>query len=107
MTNIVLARGDRVIAAARSPDRLKSLESESCKTMQLDVTDSEESLKAKATEAVGLWGRVDVLVNNGGVGGAGISEEAGCAPYSLTALVSPFRLIQVILVSLVSRTCSA
>lgn len=79
----MLSRGDRVIATARKLDSIRSLESEKCKIMQFDVTESEESLKAKAKEAVGIWGRVDVLVNNGGVGGAGLSEEAGCVLYTL------------------------
>ena len=79
----MLARGDRVIATARKLDSLRSLESEKCKIMQFDVTESEEALKAKAKEAVGVWGRVDVLVNNGGVGGAGLSEEAGYVLYTL------------------------
>jgi NAD(P)-dependent dehydrogenase (short-subunit alcohol dehydrogenase family) len=34
--------------------------------MQLDVTEGEASIKAKADEAAALWGRIDVLVNNAG-----------------------------------------
>ena len=34
--------------------------------MQLDVTEGEASIKAKADKAAALWGRIDVLVNNAG-----------------------------------------
>ena len=77
LVRTALERGDRVIAAARTLESIKSFESQSCKLLQLDVTESEESLKEKAKQAVGYWGRVDVLVNNAGLGGASICEEAG------------------------------
>ena len=77
LTKTVLSRGDRVIASARSLDKIKHLESENCKTLQLDVTDSEEIIKQKGKQAVDIWGRVDVVVNNAGVGAPGIAEEVG------------------------------
>ena len=77
LTRTVLARGDLVIASARSLDKIKHLESDTCKTLQLDVTDSEEAIKAKAVEALAVWGRIDVVVNNAGVGAPGIAEEVG------------------------------
>ncbi len=93
LTRTILARGDRVIASARSLDKLKTKLQDSApapfaaldvatntdylRTLQLDVTDSEEDIKAKAKEAVDVWGRVDVLVNNAGVGAPGIAEEVG------------------------------
>ena len=45
--------------------------------MQLDVTADFKTIQAKAHEAISLWGRVDVLVNNAGAGMLGISEEIG------------------------------
>ena len=62
----VLERGDKVIATARAVDKIEHLKSEHCHPLQLDVTDSLETLKARAAEAVAVWGRVDVLVNNAG-----------------------------------------
>lgn len=56
---------------ARSLHKLDDLKeckgaAESLYTMELDVTASLETLKKKAEEAVGVWGRVDVVVNNAG-----------------------------------------
>jgi len=69
-----LARGDRVIATARSLDKLESalgnLNSEvqnRIRFLQLDVTDGEEKIKNVIDEAAAFWGRIDVLVNNAGL----------------------------------------
>jgi len=73
-----LARGDRVIATARSLEKVKGFEeSDNLRLLQLDVTDSEASIKATVAEAVAIWGRIDVLVNNAGYGVCGLFEEAG------------------------------
>lgn len=78
LTQIALSRGDRVIATARNYDQVKDLESPDCKTLQLDVTAGFDAIQAKAREAIDIWGHVDVVVNNAGIGSAGISEETGC-----------------------------
>lgn len=69
----VLARGDRVIATARSLEKLESIVSEldaqhadRVRTLQLDVTDGEEKIKTKIDQAITFWKRIDVLVNNAG-----------------------------------------
>ena len=69
----ILARGDCVIATGRSLDKLGDLHlncSESVRknlrTLQLDVTEGEASLKTKAEKAAAFWGHIDVLVNNAG-----------------------------------------
>ena len=75
-----LARGDRVVATARSESRVADLVQrypDACRALQLDVTDSFPTLKQKAADAVGTWGHVDVLVNNAGAGKFGFSEEVG------------------------------
>ncbi|RDB25896.1 putative oxidoreductase YusZ [Hypsizygus marmoreus] len=81
-----LARGDRVIATARSLERLQDLVNsvdpgvrENLRTLQLDVTEGEAVLKAKVDKAAKIWGQIDVLVNNAGIGYPGILEEGGSA----------------------------
>ena len=77
LTEIALSRGDRVIATARNLENLKDLESANCKTFQLDVTDGFDTIQARVQEAVDVWGRIDVLVNNAGLGTSGVTEEIG------------------------------
>ncbi|KAH9476306.1 putative oxidoreductase YusZ [Psilocybe cubensis] len=80
----ILARGDLVIATARSLDKLESVISEldsqymeRLRTLQLDVTDGEEKIKTKIDQAITFWKRIDVLVNNAGFGVPGMVEEGG------------------------------
>lgn len=64
-----LNRGDKVIATtrARSLSQLDDLKAKGAEVIELDVTASPETLKTIAAKAVGIYGRVDVLVNNAGV----------------------------------------
>lgn len=75
LTLIALQRGDRVIATARSLPKLQKLidevskdesKKERLKAMILDLSDSEETMQGIVKEAVGVWGGIDVLVNNAG-----------------------------------------
>ncbi|KAF9466009.1 hypothetical protein BDZ94DRAFT_1306724 [Collybia nuda] len=84
LVHLVLSRGDRVIATARSENNLNELLKEcdagardNLRTLQLDLTEGEASLKKKADEAAAFWGQIDVLVNNAGIGYPGLLEEAG------------------------------
>ncbi|KAG6852013.1 hypothetical protein C0991_004101 [Blastosporella zonata] len=63
-----LKRGNRVIATARSLEKLEDVAScidpalrNNLRTLQLDVTDTEAVLKAKADEAYAIWGQILVL----------------------------------------------
>lgn len=66
------ASGARLLLGARRVDRLESLASEiraaggKVEVQQLDVTDR-AALCRFAQAALGLWGRIDVLVNNAGI----------------------------------------
>ena len=71
-----LARGDRVIATARSLSSIEHLKSENCSILELDITSGSEILHQKAKEAIDIWGKVDILVNNAGYAALGIAEEA-------------------------------
>jgi len=75
-----LARGDRVIATARSLDKIRHLQEanpERCRVLQLDVTDDFETLSKRAAEANQFWGGTDIVVNNAGYGLFGTLEGGG------------------------------
>jgi len=78
LVSSALARGDRVIATARDTDKVKGLPgSDNLRLLQLDVTDCDDVIKARIDEALAVWGRIDVLVNNAGIGLGGLIEEGG------------------------------
>lgn len=62
------SRGFRVFATARSPAKVEYLQEMGLDIVLLEVTDSDSIKKAveQVTEATG--GRLDILVNNSGVG---------------------------------------
>lgn len=70
-----LDRGDKVIATARarSFSQLDDLKEKGVAVLELDVTASIETLHQVAKEAVAIYGRVDVLVNNAGMFSRSIS----------------------------------
>ncbi|KAJ5135626.1 uncharacterized protein N7515_004904 [Penicillium bovifimosum] len=76
LVKAVLARGDNVIATARNADRIAHLKKIGAATMQLDITVSQSELDRKAEEAIAVYGRVDVLVNNAGYTQFGTVEES-------------------------------
>lgn len=45
--------------------------------LQLDITLGAQAVKTIVDEAAGIWGTIDVLVNNAGVGMPGLLEEGG------------------------------
>src|SRR5207245_8364372 len=67
----VLASGDRLVATARDPRRLRDLAEkygDQIRTTPLDVAD-ERAAQASVQVAVDAFGRLDVVVNNAGYGG--------------------------------------
>jgi NAD(P)-dependent dehydrogenase (short-subunit alcohol dehydrogenase family) len=73
----VLDRGDRLVAATRSPEAVQELvetHPERTLAIALDVTDAAAS-RAAFKAAVARFGRVDVVVNNAGYGHVGAVEE--------------------------------
>ncbi|EEB93264.1 hypothetical protein MPER_08107 [Moniliophthora perniciosa FA553] len=86
LVKLALARGDLVIATARSLEKLDALYSDSSKNqslrlLQLDITIGFDKIKDIVQEAVKVWGRIDVLVNNAGNGYLGLVEEATSEMY--------------------------
>ncbi|KAF2475123.1 NAD(P)-binding protein [Lindgomyces ingoldianus] len=64
MVQQILSRGDKVIATGRTLSKLSSLQESGAAVLQLDVTDSQQSLNATIVKAIAIYGRIDVLVNN-------------------------------------------
>jgi NAD(P)-dependent dehydrogenase (short-subunit alcohol dehydrogenase family) len=69
-----LARGDRVVATARSPGKLEGL-GENALVLPLDVTDPDQ-IAATVRTAEAHFGGIEVLVNNAGYGLIAAVEEA-------------------------------
>ncbi|KAJ7927463.1 hypothetical protein B0H13DRAFT_2182795 [Mycena leptocephala] len=93
----VLARGDRVIATSRSLEPIQNLEgtNDNLRLLQLDVTAGEDLLRRRVSDAVAIWGRIDVLVNNAGSCYLGILEEGGSALLRRQYEVNVFGLLDV------------
>lgn len=73
----IIARGDRVIATARNAtERLQYAKDAGAAILDLDITASQAELDAKVKEAIGIYGALDVLVNNAGYIEASLVEEA-------------------------------
>jgi NAD(P)-dependent dehydrogenase (short-subunit alcohol dehydrogenase family) len=72
----VLARRERLIATARSPELLQEFSERhpEALTRRLDVTDR-TSAQAAVAESIERFGRIDVVVNNAGYGHFGAVEE--------------------------------
>src|SRR5450432_2278569 len=76
LTEAVLANGDKVVATARNPEQLADLAPRYPDTiylLTLDVTNKAQ-IAAAVENTIKKFGRIDVLVNNAGVGIIGAAE---------------------------------
>ncbi|KAI9740781.1 MAG: hypothetical protein M1818_004746 [Claussenomyces sp. TS43310] len=74
----ILARGDKVIATGRNAaTRLQHLGATGAAILDLDVSISQAELNEKVEEALKIYGRIDVLVNNAGYIESAPVEELG------------------------------
>ena len=70
-----ISRGDKVIATGRKAEpRLAHLKGTGASILDLDVTSSQEELDLKIKQAISVYGRIDVLVNNAGYVQTGLLE---------------------------------
>jgi NAD(P)-dependent dehydrogenase (short-subunit alcohol dehydrogenase family) len=85
---LVLRAGHRVIASSRNPSKTPELVSEvqslGGKWITLDV--SAENVEKVMAESLGIYGRIDVLVNNAGYSLLGALEDFGFATLHLEAV---------------------
>jgi NADP-dependent 3-hydroxy acid dehydrogenase YdfG len=73
----IVARGDRVIATGRKvEEKLGHLKSDSLALLEFDVTAERAEIDAKIKEAWGIFGHIDVVMNNAGVTALKSAEEA-------------------------------
>lgn len=91
-----LARGDAVVATARSPrtivDRLG--EQPNLLALALDVTD-ETQVRTAVEAAIARFGRIDIMLNNAGFGLMGAVEEASAAEVEAVYRTNVFGLLNV------------
>jgi NADP-dependent 3-hydroxy acid dehydrogenase YdfG len=77
LANEIVARGDKVIASGRQVERkLSHLKSDSFALLELDTATGLPEVEIKIKEAWGIFGHIDVLVNNAGIASVKSAEEA-------------------------------
>lgn len=77
LVNGIAARGDNVIATGREAhSRLAHLKSDNVALLDLDVTAPLSEIQSTVAQAVTIFGRIDVLVNNAGKSRMSSLEEA-------------------------------
>jgi NAD(P)-dependent dehydrogenase (short-subunit alcohol dehydrogenase family) len=101
MTELLLARGDRVAATLRNPSRLDDLGARYGDRLwraELDVTDT-KLLRRVVDRAFAELGRVDVVVSNAGYGLIGLAEELSDEQINRqleTNVVAPIQLVRAV-----------
>ncbi|KAH9173979.1 NAD-P-binding protein [Lactarius sanguifluus] len=112
LTRSVLARGDHVIATARSLKSFDELRQDPkfdgtrLRFLTLEVTSPMVEIKQRVDEALAIWGRIDVVVNNAGRITYGLSEELGAEGIMNdvnTNFVGPINVTNAVLPSMRAR----
>jgi NADP-dependent 3-hydroxy acid dehydrogenase YdfG len=91
----ILARGDQIIATARKLEKIQHLKQNGVDILQLDITDSQESVNATMSKALSIHGRIDVLVNNAAFIQVGILEDLEYSDWAAQFETNVFGTIKV------------
>jgi NAD(P)-dependent dehydrogenase (short-subunit alcohol dehydrogenase family) len=76
LAQVVVARGDRVLAASRNPDKVKELtNNDNLKLVRLDHNEPLPALKKAVNDLISVYGTIDVVVNNAAYVQTGTIEE--------------------------------
>jgi NAD(P)-dependent dehydrogenase (short-subunit alcohol dehydrogenase family) len=77
LVNHIVARGDRVIASGRKVEqRIGNLKSDNVAILELDIAAKSADIDVAVEKAWGIFGRIDVLMNNAGMSAMRAAEEA-------------------------------
>lgn len=92
LATVLAQNGYRVYATARQADRIDT--THDVKPIRLDIRDEQQI--QQATQAVlAAEGRIDVLINNAGVGGSGALEEASGQEFQDVFRTNVFGLVAI------------
>jgi NAD(P)-dependent dehydrogenase (short-subunit alcohol dehydrogenase family) len=97
LVRAVLAHGDRVVATARQPERLRALiegHVDRARVFGLDVTDADAAVAA-VEFAVAEFGRIDVVVNNAGYADSAAIEEMDMGTFRAQIEANLFGVVNV------------
>jgi NAD(P)-dependent dehydrogenase (short-subunit alcohol dehydrogenase family) len=85
LTLLALRKGHKVIATSRNPSRtpelVQEVKSQGGTWLALDVTAPEKEVEEVVQKAIGIYGRIDVLVNCAGYALIGAFETIRCVGY--------------------------
>lgn len=75
LVKIIAGKGDCVLAASRTPEKLSSLASDNVKPVRLDHTEPLDLIQSAIKDILASYGTIDTIVNNAAYVQTGILEE--------------------------------
>lgn len=91
----ILARGDKVIATARTLSKIQHLKEAGASILELDVTATQSVIDSKVKEALAIYGGIDVLVNNAGYAMLGTLEDVSAEKWEQQYKTNVFGVVNV------------